>query len=133
VWRNAAEGGTRLGPSPVVSVREHPEPAVVKAAEAIVDRAVRDGADGFIVAPDNRGVTIWHTKEGGAEEVSRLPRRVQLALTAQLKLMTGMNAESQALPQAGRCSMRCGDTEYVVRLRIHPSAYGERVLGTLEF
>jgi hypothetical protein len=130
MWRDAAERGTRLGPSPVVCVRE---PAVVKVAEAIIDRAVRDGADGFIVAPDSRGVTIWHCKEGGAEEVSRLPRRTQLPLTAQFKLMTGMNAESQALPQAGRCSVHHGGTESMVRLRVHPSAYGERVVGKLEF
>jgi type IV pilus assembly protein PilB len=96
----SGEGGSF---EPVDDVNERSDEALVRdLVDRLLRSAIRSKASDIHVEPTDVGVLVRHRLDGRLKDVMRLPRGVHEGLVARLKVIAGMDAAEQRLPQDGR-------------------------------
>jgi type IV pilus assembly protein PilB len=65
--------------------------------------------------------------DGILQEIMRLPKAVQPAITARIKLLAGLKIDEHYRPQDGRFRQKIGPDMIDVRVSIIPTSYGEKI------
>lgn len=125
LWRDAATG--KFGPNPDIEPSHYTDSNIMETAQNIVRQAIEACVSELHAISDSAGTGIWNQTPTGPVEAMRLSPAISAALIAHWKALTDMNIHKQGLRQAGRCIIKLENREYVLRLRVEPSAYGETI------
>lgn len=69
--------------------------------------------------------------DGILQEIARIPKEIQPALVARLKLLAGLRIDEHSRPQDGRLRFQSGRQQIDIRMSVMPTFYGEKIVMRL--
>jgi type IV pilus assembly protein PilB len=82
---------------------------VIRLVNQVIAEAVAARASDIHIEPMSSRVRLRYRIDGVCHERDKIPKRTQAAVTARLKIMSGMKIEEKRLPQDGRIKLRIDD------------------------
>ncbi len=101
---------------------------VIRLVNQIIDDAVNSRASDIHVEPFANKVRLRFRIDGVCVEKDPLPKRVQAAVIARVKIMSGMRVEEKRIPQDGRIKKKTGTDIIDFRVAVCPSYHGESIV-----
>ena len=101
---------------------------VVKLVNKLIQEAVRGRASDIHVEPMADRVLLRYRIDGVCHVRDNLPKRMQSALLARLKLMSGVNIAERRIPQDGRIKMEVDGDQIDFRVSACPAYHGESIV-----
>jgi type IV pilus assembly protein PilB len=101
---------------------------IIRLCQRIIIEAVRGRASDIHVEPKKDGVVIRYRIDGVCHIRDTLPKKMQGAVLARLKLMAGVNISERRVPQDGRIKMNVDGTSIDFRVSSCPAYHGESVV-----
>ncbi len=95
---------------------------------SLMRRAVREKASDIHVEPYENAVVIRFRIDGVLRERIRLPKTIQAAIIARLKIIANLKIDEHRLPQDGRFMIEIDKNRVDFRLSILPVADGEKAV-----
>ena len=111
-----------------VDIADGDDAPVVRLATKIIQEAVRGRASDIHVEPMEDRVILRYRIDGVCHVRDELPKRMQAALLARMKLMAGVNIAEKRIPQDGRIKMQIDEDMVDFRVSICPAYHGESVV-----
>jgi type IV pilus assembly protein PilB len=100
----------------------------IKLVNAIIGRAIADGASDVHFEPQSSGTVVRARIDGVMRRVRTIPREMNAAITSRLKIIGDLDIAERRAPQDGRVSMDFEGNSVDVRIAILPTTYGEQVV-----
>lgn len=100
----------------------------VRLVNSIIERAVTERASDIHFEPEENGVTIRIRVDGRLVKILTIPKDLQQAVFARLKIIGGMDVVERRVPQDGRAAMTVVDRDVDLRLSTLPTIWGEKVV-----
>ena len=113
----APEEGEAVGESPMVRL-----------VEQIIALGIKQGATDIHIEPDEKILRVRQRVDGILRQEVLVPKRIQPALIARIKLVAGLNITEKRVPQDGRIKFLYGQTEVDLRVSTLPTNHGESVV-----
>ncbi len=104
------------------------EAPVIKLLNAIIMKAVREGASDIHLEPEENNLRIRYRVDGILHEASSLPRYVRSAIVSRIKVLGQMDIAETRIPQDGRIKVREQNKDFELRVSSFPTIYGENVV-----
>jgi type IV pilus assembly protein PilB len=104
------------------------EAPIIKLCNRMIIEAVRSRASDIHVEPMADRVRLRYRIDGVCIERDNLPKRMQAAVLARMKLMSGMNIAEKRVPQDGRIKMNVDESLVDFRVSACPAYHGESVV-----
>lgn len=101
---------------------------MVRLVDQIIGYGVKNNAADIHLEPDERIVRVRYRIDGVLKTQILIPSELRPALTARLKLISGMNISEKRVPQDGRIHFKYGSKEIDLRISTLPTSYGESVV-----
>ncbi len=101
---------------------------IVKLTNKLIIEAVRGRASDIHVEPMEDRVVLRYRIDGVCHVRDNLPKRMQSAMLARLKLMAGVNIAEKRVPQDGRIKMEIDGDQIDFRVSACPAYHGESVV-----
>ncbi len=101
---------------------------VVRLVDQLLLKAARDRATDLHVQPVERTVLTRFRVDGTLVQGPTLPKAVQAAITARLKILAEVNIAETRLPQDGKFQYAFGKRRFDVRASFLPNTHGEKVV-----
>ncbi|MEM1446403.1 MAG: ATPase, T2SS/T4P/T4SS family [Planctomycetota bacterium] len=101
---------------------------IVKLVNQIIAKAVTTRVSDIHIEPFENRVRLRYRIDGVCQEMDRIPKRIQGAVTARMKIMSGVKVEEKRIPQDGRIKMRVGDSTTDFRVSFCPVYHGESIV-----
>ncbi len=101
---------------------------IVKLSNKLIMEAVRGRASDIHIEPMSDRVVLRYRIDGVCHVRDNLPKRMQAALLARVKLMSGVNIAERRIPQDGRIKMDIDDQQVDFRVSCCPAYHGESVV-----
>ncbi len=101
---------------------------VIKLVNRIISEAVRTRASDIHVEPFADRVRLRYRIDGVCHIRDDLPKRMQNAVLARIKLMAGINIAEKRLPQDGRIKMTIDSSMIDFRVSSCPAYHGESIV-----
>ena len=101
---------------------------MIRAVEQIIAAAVRKSASDIHFEPDEKSLRIRMRNDGVLQSFLLIPKDLQDAFIARLKVMANLDVSETRLPQDGRFSFTLGRRELNLRVSCLPTNYGESVV-----
>jgi len=101
---------------------------VIRVAHHIIQEAIRAKASDIHLEPMAAGLRVRFRIDGVLNETMMIPKAVQEALLARLKIMTDLNIMEKRSPQDGRMPVRTDGNDYELRVSCLPTYYGESIV-----
>lgn len=101
---------------------------MIRAVEQIIAAAVRKAASDIHFEPDEKSLRIRMRNDGMLQSFLLIPKDLQDAFTARVKVMANLDVSETRLPQDGRFSFTLGRRELNIRVSCLPTSYGESVV-----
>ncbi len=101
---------------------------IIRLVHRMIVEAVRTRASDIHVEPMADRVLLRYRIDGVCHVRDNLPKRMQAALLARLKLMAGMNIAERRVPQDGRIMMPVDAEQVDFRVSACPAYHGESVV-----
>ncbi|MDP6542110.1 MAG: ATPase, T2SS/T4P/T4SS family [Phycisphaerales bacterium] len=101
---------------------------IVKLVTRLITEAVRNGTSDIHVEPMEDRVVLRYRIDGVCHVRDNLPKRMQSAILARLKLMAGVNIAERRIPQDGRIKMSVDGEQIDFRVSSCPAYHGESVV-----
>ncbi len=102
--------------------------ATVDLVNALLGRAINDGASDIHLDPQPREVIVRERIDGVLRVVEPIERRMQQAVAARLKVMANLDIAEKRMPQDGSFSLLMGGQPVDVRVAVLPTKHGEHVV-----
>ena len=112
-------------PSEDEAVNESP---LVRLVDQIISLGIKKGATDIHVEPDERIVRVRMRIDGVLRQEVLIPKPIQPALTARIKLIANLNITEKRVPQDGRIRFDFGQNYIDLRVSTLPINYGESVV-----
>jgi type IV pilus assembly protein PilB len=100
----------------------------VRLVNAILVEAVDKRATDVHVEPGKRNVAVRIRIDGMLRQIMSVPKALQPALVARLKVMSDLDITERRLPQDGRAALRIRGREVDVRVSSLPCQHGEKIV-----
>jgi type IV pilus assembly protein PilB len=100
----------------------------IKLVNALVARAIDEGASDLHFEPQAGGVEVRARVDGVMRHLATVPRDLQPAVTSRLKIMGELDIADRRSPQDGRVSVRVGGQPMDLRIAVLPTTHGEQVV-----
>ncbi len=107
--------------------RKAEDAPIIKLCNRILIEAVKMRASDVHVEPMENRVRLRYRIDGVCIERDNLPKRMQNAVLARLKLMAGLNIAEKRIPQDGRIKLPVDDQQVDFRVSACPAYHGESV------
>ncbi|HLG29178.1 MAG TPA: ATPase, T2SS/T4P/T4SS family [Candidatus Brocadiales bacterium] len=104
------------------------EAPVIKLLNAIIMKAIREGASDIHLEPEESNLRIRYRVDGILHEASSLPRYVRSAIISRIKVLGQMDIAETRIPQDGRFKVREQNRDFELRVSSFPTIYGENVV-----
>ncbi len=101
---------------------------VIKLVNQVIQKAVTSRVSDIHIEPFDNRVRLRYRIDGVCQEMDRIPKRIQGAITARMKIMAGVKVEEKRIPQDGRIKMRVGDDVVDFRVSFCPVYHGESIV-----
>ena len=112
-----------------VMLRQLSEQApAVRLVNAILVEAIDKRATDVHVEPGRNNVAVRIRVDGILRRIMAVPKYLQLALVARLKVMSDLNITERRLPQDGRAGLRVRGREVDIRVSSLPCQHGEKIV-----
>lgn len=109
-------------------MREAEEAPIIRIANLILSRAIRERASDIHLEPLEKKVTIRYRIDGTLYPIITLPKRVQDAVISRIKIISEMDIAEHRLPQDGRFRVRAHNRDVDFRVSTIPTRFGEKVV-----
>jgi type IV pilus assembly protein PilB len=103
-------------------------PPIVRLANWLIARAVEMRASDIHVEPQDQAVGVRVRVDGLLQDLERLPRWTQGALTSRLKILASLDIAEKRLPQDGRFRVEIDGRRIDLRVSTLPTVHGEKVV-----
>ncbi len=101
---------------------------IVKLVARFITEAVRNRTSDIHIEPMEDRVILRYRIDGVCHVRDNLPKRMQQAILARLKLMAGVNIAEKRIPQDGRIKMGVDGEQIDFRVSCCPAYHGESVV-----
>ncbi|MDP7005923.1 MAG: ATPase, T2SS/T4P/T4SS family [Phycisphaerales bacterium] len=101
---------------------------IVKLVTRFISEAVRNRTSDIHIEPMEDRVMLRYRIDGVCHIRDNLPKRMQSAILARLKLMAGVNIAEKRIPQDGRIKMTIDGEQIDFRVSACPAYHGESVV-----
>ncbi len=95
---------------------------------SLLRRAVKERASDIHIEPYEKRVVVRFREDGVLMERVTLPKEIQSAITARLKILANLKIDEQRLPQDGRFSLTIDKRQVDFRFSTIPVVYGEKIV-----
>jgi type IV pilus assembly protein PilB len=106
---------------------DHTAP-MIRAVQQILAAAVRKSASDIHFEPDEKFLRIRMRHDGMLQAFLLVPKDLQDAFIARVKVMANLDVSETRLPQDGRFSFALGRRELNIRVSCLPTSFGESVV-----
>ena len=104
------------------------ESPLVRLVDQVIALGVKKGATDIHIEPDERIVKIRMRIDGVLRQEVLIPKAIQPALTARIKLMANLNITEKRVPQDGRIRFMFGQSNVDLRVSTLPTNCGESLV-----
>jgi type IV pilus assembly protein PilB len=101
---------------------------MIRAVGQIIAAAVRKSASDIHFEPDEKSLRIRMRNDGILQSFLLIPKDLQDAFIARIKVMANLDVSETRLPQDGRFSFTLGRRELGIRVSCLPTNFGESVV-----
>lgn len=101
---------------------------IIRLVHRIIAEAVRNRSSDIHIEPMEDRVVLRYRIDGVCHVRDNLPKRMQSALLARLKLMAGVNIAERRIPQDGRIKMPVDEEIIDFRVSSCPAYHGESIV-----
>jgi type II secretory ATPase GspE/PulE/Tfp pilus assembly ATPase PilB-like protein len=101
---------------------------MVRLVDELLLHAISHGVSDIHIQPEERILRIRARKDGLLNEGLLVPKEIQNALTARIKILGGMDITETRLPQSGRYNFNAGSRPVDFRFSSLPTAFGESLV-----
>ena len=101
---------------------------VIRLVTEVIKEAVTGRASDIHIEPFEDRVRLRYRIDGVCIEKDKIPKSVQFAVTARLKILAGVRVEEKRIPQDGRIKMRIGGSIVDFRVSFCPVYHGESIV-----
>ncbi len=101
---------------------------IIRLCQRIIIEAVRGRASDIHIEPKKDGVVVRYRIDGVCHIRDTLPKKMQGAVLARLKLMSGVNISERRVPQDGRIKLMVDGVAIDFRVSCCPAYHGESVV-----
>jgi len=104
---------------------------MVRLVDQLIAEGVKLGATDIHIEPDERIVRVRMRVDGLLQRSTLIPKPLQLAILARLKVMADMNITEKRIPQDGRIQFPFGKRVVDIRISTLPTEHGENIVMRL--
>lgn len=104
------------------------ESPLVRLVDQIIALGIKNGATDIHVEPDEKIVRIRMRVDGVLRQEVLIPKSIQPALTARMKLISNLNITEKRVPQDGRIQFVFGQNKVDLRVSTLPTNRGESIV-----
>jgi type IV pilus assembly protein PilB len=104
---------------------------VIKILDTIFEYAIAERASDIHIEVQEKEVIVRFRVDGVLQDIIRLPRGVEEALIARIKILSNLKLDERRVPQDGRYKIDLSGDEVSLRISIIPGFYGENVVMRL--
>jgi type IV pilus assembly protein PilB len=108
-------------------IREAEEAPIIKIANLILSRAIRERASDIHIEPFEKKVTVRYRIDGTLYPIITIPKRAQNAVVSRIKILSELDIAEHRLPQDGRFKVRAYNRDVDFRVSTIPTRFGEKV------
>lgn len=101
---------------------------IVKMVNMIIHRAILSGASDIHIEPYEDAVAVRYRIDGQLVETMKQDYKILSALTARIKIISGLNIAEKRIPQDGRISLKFEGKGYDLRVSVLPVIHGEKIV-----
>ena len=98
----------------------------VRLVDSIIKEAIPYGASDIHIEPFEKKVRVRYRIDGDLQERADFPIEAYSAISARIKILSGLNIAEKRMPQDGRINLIIGGREYDFRVSSLPTVYGEK-------
>jgi type IV pilus assembly protein PilB len=103
----------------------------VRIVDTLLRHANAQGASDIHIEPMEQSLLIRYRIDGILHDAMELPKTAAPALTARLKVLSGMRLDEHRLPQDGRFGVDNGGERVSFRVSVLPTYFGEKIVMRL--
>ncbi|OGM22821.1 hypothetical protein A2691_00785 [Candidatus Woesebacteria bacterium RIFCSPHIGHO2_01_FULL_39_23] len=119
---------TKLEKDPAKAAEDLP---IIKILDTIFEFAVAERASDIHIEAYFEEVVVRFRIDGILRDIIRLPRGIEVALVARIKILSSLKIDEHRIPQDGRHKFNIDDDVVALRISIIPGFYGENVVMRL--
>lgn len=101
---------------------------VVRVVDTLLEYAIFENASDVHIEPQEKEVTVRYRIDGILHDVMTLPKVIQPALVARLKVLSNLKIDEHRLPQDGRFKLQTDEYNISFRVSTIPVFDGEKVV-----
>ncbi len=101
---------------------------VIKCVNAIIQRALKEGASDIHIEPGEKKLKVRFRIDGDLFDMPAPPASMSAAITSRLKIMANLDISERRLPQDGRIRCQVGGRKLDLRMSTLPNAWGEKTV-----
>jgi type IV pilus assembly protein PilB len=109
-------------------IRSSSEAPIVKMIDALIAEALIKRASDIHIEPYEDRIRVRYRIDGALMEAASLPKKIQNAISARLKIMSNMDITQRLVPQDGRFKVKLDEKEVDFRVSVLPISFGEKVV-----
>ncbi len=109
-------------------IRSSSEAPIVKMLDALIAEALMKRASDIHIEPYEKKIRVRYRVDGALQEAAILPKKIQNAVAARIKIMSNLDITQRLIPQDGRFKVRLEGKEVDFRVSILPISFGEKVV-----
>jgi type IV pilus assembly protein PilB len=104
---------------------------IIKVLDTILEYAVAERASDVHIETQQNEVIVRYRIDGVLRDIIKLPRGIEAALIARIKIVSNLKIDEHRIPQDGRYKFKIDDDVIALRISIIPGFYGENVVARL--
>jgi len=104
---------------------------VIKILDTIFEYAIAERASDIHIEVQDKEVIVRFRVDGILQDIVKLPRGVEEALTARIKILSNLKLDERRIPQDGRYKFDMSGDIVSLRISIIPGFYGENIVMRL--
>lgn len=101
---------------------------VIRVVDTLMEYAVLEKASDIHIEPQETSVTVRYRIDGVLHDVMTLPKVIQAALVARIKVLANLKIDEHRLPQDGRFKIQNEGYKFSLRVSTIPIFDGEKVV-----
>ncbi|MCM8813949.1 MAG: Flp pilus assembly complex ATPase component TadA [Candidatus Omnitrophica bacterium] len=109
-------------------IRSSEEAPIVRMIDALIAEALIKRASDIHIEPYEARIRVRFRVDGALREAAVLPKKVQNAVSARLKIMSNLDITQRHIPQDGRFKVKLEGKEVDFRVSVLPISHGEKVV-----
>jgi len=118
----------RRGAGAVAETDVAQEPPIIKLVDSLITRAIQEGATDVHVEPEERLIRNRFRVDGILRQGPDIPKELQGAVIARIKVMSSLDIAENRLPQDGRIDFQFGGRQIDIRVSTFPTIRGENLV-----